>query len=356
MSESVEMKAGVTPRQLGYRWPAEWEHQAATWLAWPHNRATWPGKFGPVPAEFAAFVKTIARFEPVQGLAGGKVVMQQARAFVGGVANVTLHDVPTNDAWCRDYGPTFLALSRGAAAGAAAQPALLDWRFNAWGSKYSPCDADDAVPARIAAITGRRRFAVDLVLEGGAIENNGAGTILTTASCLLGPTRNPAATREAVERLLCENLAAEKILWLQTAGVEGDDTDGHIDQLARFVDARTVLAAVASDPDDPNRPSLEANVAELRQMTNQAGQSLDVIPLPTPRPLFHAGHRLPASYCNYCLVNGAVIVPAFGEPTDVAARAILADCFPDREVILLPALDLVWGLGAFHCLSQQEAA
>jgi agmatine deiminase len=331
------------PAAQGHRWPAEWEPQAAVWLSWPRNPETWPGKFEPVPAEFAQFARVIADYEPVHILAGG-AVLPQARQLVGSVKNITLHDIETNDSWCRDHGPSFLTGN-----------ALVDWEYNAWGGKYPPFDLDNLVPGRIAEITGRRRFVAGIILEGGAIEGNGQGTILTTESCLLNPNRNPQLVREDLERYLRDYLGARKVLWLRGGEVAGDDTDGHIDQLARFVGPRTIVCATCDDPSDENYGPTHQNLVELQHMTDEDDRPLEVVPLPLPGPLYYSEQRLPASYCNFLIVNGAVLVPQYGDrAADERACAILRELMPDRDICGLPSLDLVWGLGSFHCLSQQE--
>jgi agmatine deiminase len=347
-----------TPGTLGYRWPAEWEPQAAVWLSWPRNRNTWPGRFEPVPAEFAAFALVIAEFEPVHILAGGDE-LEVARRLMCGAANVTLHDVVTNDSWCRDHGPSFLtsrayeapSYDRGPLA-----PALVDWQYNAWGGKYPPFDLDNQVPERVAEITGRRRFLADVVLEGGAIEGNGRGTILTTESCLLNPNRNGTLGRAEIEQYLRAFLNARHVAWLRGGEVAGDDTDGHIDQLARFVGPRTVVCAVCEDPADENYAPTQQNLVELQNLADQDGQHFEVIGLPLPEAMFVDDQRLPASYCNFLIVNGAVLVPKFGDaPADDRACGILRDLLPGRVVRSVASRDLVWGLGSLHCLSQQEA-
>jgi agmatine deiminase len=336
-----------TPAQLGYRWPAEWEPQASVWLSWPRNPATWPDHFEPVPAEFAQFVRLLAEYEQVNILVGGREVMEQAWSLVGDLKKVTLHDIPTNDAWCRDHGPTFLS-SKDVA------PALIDWEYNAWGGKYPPFDLDNQVPRRIAELQGRRRFVPGIILEGGAIDGNGRGTILTTESCLLNPNRNPHLSREQMEGYLRDYLGAKKILWLTGGEIAGDDTDGHIDQIARFVNHTTVVVSACDDPQDDNYEPSHQNRRELQAMTNQDGRGLDVIPLRLPRPLYCDGQRLPAGYCNFLIANGVVIVPQFGDPADDEALRTLRPLFPARDVVGSPSLNLIWGLGSFHCLSQQE--
>jgi agmatine deiminase len=371
--EAKAVKSGPTndtlerPAGLGYRWPAEWEPHAATWLSWPKNPATWPDHFEPVPGEFALFVRALAQFEPVNILAGGEAVMRQARALVGDVTSVTLHDIETNDAWCRDHGPTFLGGQRKGSVSSSLTlpvslspqlpPALIDWEYNAWGGKYPPFDQDNEVPRRIAELQGRRRFTPGIILEGGAIDGNGLGTVLTTKSCLLNPNRNPQLSQPEVERYLREYLGASKILWLTGGEIAGDDTDGHIDQIARFVGPRTVVISLCDDPDDENHAPTRLNWEELARMTDQDGQPLSLVPLPLPAAKYVEGQRLPAGYCNFVFANGGVIVPQFEDPAaDARAIKILQELLPGRRVVGSPSLNLIWGLGSFHCLSQQEPA
>ncbi|MFN0019239.1 MAG: agmatine/peptidylarginine deiminase [Pirellulaceae bacterium] len=343
------------PAKLGYRWPAEWERHASTWLSWPKNPATWPDHFEPVPGEFAPFVRTLAQFEPVNILAGGEAVMRQARELVGDVPNVTLHDIETNDAWCRDHGPTFLARSQGSGV-RGQERALVDWEYNAWGGKYPPFDKDNEVPRKIAELQGRRRFTPGIILEGGAIDGNGSGAVLTTKSCLLNPNRNPDLSQPNVERYLRDYLGVSKILWLTGGEIAGDDTDGHIDQIARFVGPRTIVVSLCDDPKDDNYAPSRLNWEELAEMTDQDGQPLTLVPLPLPAAKFVDGQRLPAGYCNFVFANGGVVVPQFEDPADAKAIKILQELLPDRRVVGSPSLSLIWGLGSFHCLSQQEPA
>jgi agmatine deiminase len=351
-------KPSEAPARLGYRWPAEWDRHASTWLSWPKNLATWPDHFEPVPGEFAQFVRTLAQFEPVNILAGGEVVMRQARELVGDLENVKLHDIETNDAWCRDHGPTFL--SRGQGSGVRGQESgergLVDWEYNAWGGKYPPFDKDNEVPRKIAELQGRRRFVPGIILEGGAIDGNGLGTVLTTKTCLLNPNRNPQLTQSDVERYLRNYLGAKKVLWLTGGEIAGDDTDGHIDQIARFVGPRTVVVSLCDSPGDDNHDPSHLNWSELSQMTDQDGQALTLVPLPLPQAKYVDGQRLPAGYCNFVFANGGVVVPQFDDPADAEAIAVLQKLLPDRRVVGSPSLNLIWGLGSFHCLSQQEPA
>ncbi|MFV1964801.1 MAG: agmatine/peptidylarginine deiminase [Pirellulaceae bacterium] len=343
------MKPAIeTPASLGYRWPAEWEPHAATWVAWPHNRDTWPGKFECIPQQFALLVRTIAEFEPVNVLAGRHGVFEEAKRLVGDLQNVTLWDIPTDDAWCRDHGPTFLA------APAHREPALVNWDYNAWGGKYPPCDNDNAVPQRIAQHAQRRPFMPRIVLEGGAIDGDGQGSLLTTESCLLNRNRNPGKNRDHVEQCLKDFLGVRNVLWLSDTELAGDDTDGHVDQLARFVDANTVVAAIETNPSDVNYATLQGNLRQLRAMSDEQGRALNVVALPMPAPKFCEGRRLPASYVNFYIANGLVVVPQYEDAADEIAVGTLRGLFPTRQIKPLPALDIVWGLGGFHCLTQQE--
>lgn len=342
-----------------YRWPAEWEPHDATWVAWPVNPNTWPGIFERIPAAFAEFVAAMARFEPVKILAGGEGVADSARPLIdaacsrqGGGFVPELIDIPVNDSWCRDHGPIFLTGKK--RSDAAGQSVIIDWNYNAWGGKYPPWDLDELTARRIGHLLQVPCQQPNLILEGGAIEGNGAGTILTTESCLLNPNRNPDVSRESMEAVLGQWLQATNVVWLPGHGIIGDDTDGHIDQVARFVDERRVLVAAPYDEDAPEAKELHANFEAVAAGRNSVGQSLEPIALKMPRPRFLEENRLPACYCNYYLVNGAVIVPTFGDPADDDAMQLLQACHPERKVIGVDAIDLIWGLGAFHCMTQQQ--
>jgi agmatine deiminase len=337
-----------TASSLGYRWPAEWEPHAATWVAWPHNRETWPDKFESIPGQFAHLVRTIADFEPVNVLAGGTHIAEQANRLLGDHPQIQLWDIPTNDAWCRDHGPTFLT------GPVSLPPALVNWDYNAWGGKYPPFDQDNAVPAAIAWHLGRRQFVPGIVLEGGAIDGNGQSTLITTESCLLNENRNPGKDRNEIEQCLRDFLSVQNVLWLRDTDLAGDDTDGHVDQLVRFVAANTLVAAEERDASDANFAPLQDMLHQLKSMSDAQGRKLNIVTLPMPDPLYHDGQRLPASYLNFYIANGLVVVPQYDDPADTVAREKLRELFPNREVILLPAWDLVAGLGAFHCLTQQE--
>lgn len=334
------------PAAAGYRMPAEWEPHRATWLSWPHKLESWPGKFEPIPPLYARFVRELVTSEPVCVLASGDS-LKQARTMLHDVPNVTFYDIPTDDAWIRDSGPTFLAGPAGS------PPTLVDWGYNAWGGKYPPFENDDAIGRLIAPKLGYQCHVPGIILEGGAIDPDGRGTLLTTEQCLLNPNRNPQLSRAEIEQYLADYLAIRKVLWLG-GGIVGDDTDGHIDELARFVAPRTVVAAVEEDRSDENYAPLADNLARLKSKTDADGGPLEVILLPMPRPMFHEDQRLPASYCNFYIANSLVAVPQYGDPADARAAEILAKLFPTRRICPLPARDLVWGLGAFHCITQQQ--
>lgn len=344
--------AAGAPCHAEYRWPAEWEPHDATWVAWPHNRDTWPGRFTHIPDAFARLVLTLAEFEIVNVLAETGAVARQAERLVGHHAAVILHDIATNDAWIRDFGPMFLVgLGRDSELPACV---CVDWRFNAWGGKYPPWDRDDAATRRICESLEVPRFAQSFVLEGGSVDTDGRGTILTTASCLLDPRRNGAVDREVVARELIEVARARHVIWLPGDPLAGDDTDGHVDQVARFVGPRHVVAAIERDTNDVNYVPLQQNLKHLKACRDSRGESLQITTLPLPRPITFDGRRVPASYCNFYIANGCVVVPQFEDAADEVARATLEPIFPDRQVIGLPARDIVWGLGAFHCLTQQQ--
>ncbi|MEO8227338.1 MAG: agmatine deiminase family protein [Gemmatimonadota bacterium] len=335
--------------------PAEWAPHRGTWLSWPHKEASWPGKFEPVPAIFARMVRELAAHEEVHiNVAGAEMealVASLLRDSGVPAARVFFHHNPTNDAWCRDHGPIFVQRDRDGRR----EEAIIDWGFNAWGRKYPPFDADDVVPTRIAAELGLPVFAPGIIMEGGSLDVNGRGTLLTTESCLLNPNRNPSLGRSEIERCLRDYLGVTNILWLGD-GILGDDTDGHVDDLTRFTDASTVVTVVENDPRDPNFEPLRDNLARLREMRDQDGEPLRVVTLPMPRPLEHDGQRLPASYANFYIANGIVLLPTYDPEHDTAANETLQMLFPTRRIVGIDCTDLVWGLGAFHCVSQQWPA
>lgn len=347
-----------TPSTRGFRMPAEWEPHASTWLAWPQRESDWPGKLPLIPWVYAEIVRALARHEPVNlivtdaaAAAAATDVLTRANADLG---RVKLWQLPTDRSWLRDSGPIFVRAAAG-------ERVALDWRFNAW-AKYPDWHHDDRVPAFAAEKLGVRRVEPvhnghRVVLEGGSIDVNGRGLLLTTEECLLSATqhRNPPFSRADYERVFAEYLGVKKVLWLGR-GIVGDDTHGHIDDLARFVGPRTVVTAVESNPNDENYAILQENRERLEGMTDAAGEKLDVVPLPMPRPLIFEGVRLPASYANFYIANGTVIVPTFNDPADRVALGTLADLFPGRDVVGISCVDLVWGLGTLHCMTQQEIA
>jgi agmatine deiminase len=341
-----------SPAALGYRMPAEWERHAATWLSWPHKEASWPGKLEHIPPIWVEMVRALVAGEAVDILVNQAAPAAQVRALLtqAGVslARVHLHEVPTDDAWMRDHGPTFLTRADGGLA-------LVDWRYNAWGGKYPPWEQDDRVPQAIAPILGVPAFSPGIVLEGGSIDVDGRGTLLTTESCLLNPNRNPQLSRAAIEQFLCDYLGARRVLWLGD-GIVGDDTDGHIDDLTRFVAPGVVVTVLEDDPRDENYARLRDNHRRLQSMRDAHGDALRIVTLPMPEPVHYDGARLPASYANFYIGNAAVLVPVFGGGRDAAALSTLRSLFPGRGIVGINAVDLVWGLGAFHCVTQQQPA
>lgn len=358
------MPAPATPRALGYRMPAEWEPHAATWIAWPHERRDWPGKFAAIPWVTAEFVRNLVPGERVRILVEDAAHRRSAERVLrragADAARVDFFRIPTDRSWTRDFCPIHVVGPRG-------DVAITDWRFNGW-AKYPNHRRDDAVPAAIAKALGRKRFvptwptaggrgARRLVLEGGSIDVNGRGALLTTEECLLSPVqaRNPGLSRDDVEAFLREWLGVVKVLWLGE-GIVGDDTHGHVDDLARFTAPDTVVVASEPDASDANHGRLADNVARLRRMTDQDGKPLRVVELPMPAPVVFDGVRLPASYANFYVGNEAVLVPTFNDANDRRALAILAELFPGRRVVGIHCVDFVWGLGTIHCATQQEPA
>jgi len=341
------------PASLRLRMPAEWAQHEATWLSWPHNRETWPGCFEAAEAELLAAVRYLAEAEPVHVNALDSAhasELERRFASMLPAGRVHLHVIPTNDAWIRDHGAIFVT----AYGAAPVSRRALDFGYNAWGGKYPPFDLDNAVPAQMAAALDVPCIEQSMVLEGGSIDVNGEGVLLTTEQCLLNPNRNPALKREAIEACLRQAFGVTEIIWLG-GGIDGDDTDGHIDELTRFVSRDTVLTAVERDASDPNHAPLEAN-RRILEAVRIGGRPLQLVELPMPKPLHNAGQRLPASYANFYIANGLVLLPGFADPADDAARSIVAQCFPDRQVVQIDCRHLVAGLGGLHCLTQQVPA
>jgi agmatine deiminase len=340
----------------GFRMPAEWEPHEATWLTWPHAEEHWPGKLELVPPIWARMVRELESGEDVHVLVRDAEVERSARAVMAaeGVRGerVHLHRVPNDFAWARDHGPICVTDAPYGTGGG--RRLLVDWKFNGWGGKW-PYEVDDAIPRHVAEITGLPRIDGPMVLEGGSLDVNGRGTLLTTESCLLHPNRNPDLSREQIEESLCRFLGVRKVLWLGD-GIAGDDTDGHVDDLTRFVGPRTVLTVVEGDPADENHRPLAENLERLRRMSDQDGAPLEVVTVQLPGPLVHDGMRLPASYANFYVGNEVVLLPVFDDPNDAAAVTALERAFPTRRIAAIPSRDLVWGLGAFHCITQQMPA
>jgi len=349
------MKINSSPGSLsaqGYRMPAEWEPHEATWLSWPHREGiSFPDSFDSVMPAFVQMVDALRESEKVRINVLDYDQEEQVRFLLRNtsVAHVEFFHIPTNEPWCRDHGPIFIKRDR--------EPhlAILDWAYNAWGNKYPPFDLDDAVPTRIAEQLKMPVFYPKLVLEGGSIDLNGSGSLLTTTACLLNPNRNPKSSKAEIEQSLCDNLGVSHILWLEE-GIEGDDTDGHIDDITRFVDHSTVVTAIEEDPQDRNYLPLQSNLELLKAMTDEKGESLKIITLPMPSRIERGDRRLPASYANFYIANTVVLLPVFNSPIDKRAIAVLKSCFPTREIVPIDCSELVWGLGAFHCLTQQQPA
>lgn len=345
----------TNPAAAGYYFPAEFAPHSATWLSWPHKEASWPGKLDSIYEVYATFVKYVSAGELVKINVSDAEMEKTARQWLKSVG-ADIHRIrffhhPTNDAWCRDHGPAYLVK-----AGEQPNKIIVDWGYNAWGGKYPPFDLDDVIPTKIGAAEGIPVVSPGIVMEGGSVDFNGAGTVLTTRSCLLNPNRNPHLSQEQIEDFLRKFYGVEQVLWLDE-GIVGDDTDGHIDDITRFVNVDTVVTAVEEDPADENYEILQKNLQELKQMRLLSGKPLNVIELPMPHAVIYEDTRLPASYANFYIANDCVVVPTFRDAkNDSKALEILKPLFPDRNVIGLDSTDIIWGLGSFHCLSQQEPA
>ena len=354
--------AAKTPRQIGYRMPAEWEPHEATWLAWPHNPEDWPGKFQAIPWLYAEIVRLLTAHERVHLLVQDEKEQRRAISILdrahATLEKVSFHQWPTDRVWTRDSGPIFVRNQQG-------QVAITNWRFNAW-AKYSDWHLDDQLPARAAELLSLPEWqpTIDindeqrrLVLEGGSIDSNGQGTMLTTEECLLSQVqqRNPGVSREQLEQAFSDYLGMDLVIWL-ARGITGDDTHGHVDDVTRFVGPSTILTAVEPNTGDSNHEPLAENLQRLKGARTLDGKQFTIIELPLPRPVVFRKQRLPASYANFYIANGVVLVPTFHDPNDRVALGIIADAFPDREVIGIHAVDLVWGLGTLHCMTQQQPA
>jgi agmatine deiminase len=342
----------LTPASKGYYFPAEFASQVATWLSWPHKEESWPGKIQTIYPRYAQFVKEITKGQKVCINITDENMKSFAIAYLL-KANVDLSKVefyfhPTNDAWCRDYGPAFLINPK-----ADIKKVIVDWGYNAWGNKYPPYDLDDDIPTHIGMALGLPVYYPGIVMEGGSVDFNGAGTLITSTACLLNKNRNPHLNQQEIESYLHHYYGVQQILWVDE-GIVGDDTDGHIDDTVRFFNEDSVIAVIEPDKKDENHILLEHNLRQLKQMRLINGKQLNIVELPMPDPLYYEGQRLPCSYANFLITNKSVIVPIFNSKKDDEALQIIQTCFPERAVAGIDSTDIIWGLGSFHCLSQQE--
>lgn len=343
----------VPPATLGYAMPAEWEPHEATWLSWPHpDGISFPGCYDRVIPTFVKMAAAIAESEIVRINVKDAEQERTVRRLLDAAAppeRIEFHPIATNEPWCRDHGPIFVRRDE------SPRLAVIDFGYNAWGYKYPPFDDDDDVPTQVGERLGLDVFDCgDFILEGGSIDVNGLGALLTTESCLLNPNRNPHLDKAAIEQLLRDNLGVKTIVWLGD-GIEGDDTDGHVDDLTRFVGENRVVTVVEENEDDVNYAALQTNLDRLRAVKLPGQEDpLEIQTLPMPSPIKRDGQRLPASYANFYIANSAVILPVFGQTHDAWAKAVLSRSFPDREIVPIDCRELIWGLGAFHCLTQQQ--
>ncbi len=355
-SSSPRTPHASTPTRLGYRMPAEWAPHEATWLSWPHNPDTWLCGLEPIEHFFCDLIAAIVTDEPVHVNVNDLATEQRVRARLADrkvSGPVHFHVIATNDAWCRDHGATIVIRQE---IGSMYPPRVaVDWGYNAWGGKYPPFDRDNEVAGAMARALGLPRASGGMILEGGSIDVNGCGDLLTSEACLLNKNRNPQMTRDQIEQRLCEMLGVTNVLWLGD-GIVGDDTDGHIDDLTRFIGDDLVVTVVEQDPADENYAPLQDNLQRLRALRLSDGRPLRVVELPMPRPVLFGERRLPASYANFYFTNGKLLVPVFGQPSDDDALAILAELLPEREMVGLSCVDMVSGLGAIHCVTQQIPA
>lgn len=331
--------------------PAEWEPHEATWLSWPKDPITWPDRVPQAQEVFSRMIEALTPHEKVHLLVNDANAESQAREKLAEKkvqhANLHIHQIPTVDSWIRDYGPNFLKGETGRA--------YNRWIFNAWGGKYESLMRDDGIPARLSHLIELPMFEPGIVMEGGSIDVNGRGCVLTTEQCLLNRNRNPNLSKDAIESYLKDYLGVTKVLWLGD-GIEGDDTDGHVDDITRFVASDTIVTAVADDPASPNFKPLQDNLLRLRAMTDSQGRPFKIVTLPMPGEVLSDEGPLPASYANFYIANGVVLVPVYAHANDVRAVEILQDLFPSRKVLGIDCSDLVWGMGAIHCVTQQEPA
>jgi agmatine deiminase len=344
----------MTPAALGFRMPAEWHPHHSTWLSWPKDPETWPDRLTQVEKIYLEMISALTPYEIVDLLVDDEQAEQKVRQLCTfpSAARIHFHRISTVDAWMRDYGPNFLIGKNG-------ELAFNDWIFNAWGNKYEALKKDDGVPRQLEPILELQRFSPGIVLEGGSIEVNGAGCVLTTEQCLLNPNRNSELSRSEIEQILKDYLGVTKVLWLGE-GIVGDDTDGHIDDIARFIAPNVIVCAVEEDPDDANYEILRDNLARLKSMTDAAGRPFEIVTLPMPGVVGGTStttrllDRLPASYANFYIANNVVLLPVFGHANDARAIKTLQQLFPNRRVVPINCEPLVWGMGTIHCITQQQ--
>jgi agmatine deiminase len=343
-----------TPKELGYYFPAEFHRHAATWLSWPHKEASWPGKIQAIYPYYSQFIKELVkgedvcinvRDEPMKAFAMNCLEQEGVD-----LSRVRFYFHPTNDAWCRDHGPAFLINAQ-----AEQKKVIVDWNYNAWGNKYPPFDLDDVIPTLVGSALNLPVYYPGIIMEGGSVDFNGKGTVITSTCCLLNENRNPHLTREQIETYLVNYYGVDQVLWVKE-GIVGDDTDGHIDDTVRFVNEDTVVTVIEENKQDENYALLQDNLADLKKMRLLNGRQLNIVELPMPEDVVYEGQRLPASYANFYIANDAVIVPTFRSKRDEQALRIIESCFPGKRVAGIDSTDIIWGLGSFHCLSQQEPA
>ena len=350
MQPFMSLPLSKESQSLGYRFPAEWEPQEAIWFAWPTRKDLWKGVLGRVRKQLAELYVLASRFQAVRILcpAFAQKELKLLMAEAGDVSNVEFYDYQTDDVWIRDYGPLFLLNENGT------ETVIVDWNFNAWGNKVPLRDRNNAATAWISSRLGIRRLEMNSVLEGGAVESNGSGALLTSEAVLLNPNRNGSVTVVEVNRKLAEGLAIDQVFWLKD-GLVGDDTDGHVDNLARFFKVDAILTVAVPKPETPNAPALEENARRIREFSTKDGQPYEVLYMPLPDPIYLRGELLPASYMNYLVLNEAVLVPTYNQlEKDTQAIEILSKCFPDREVIGFDCRDILQEGGAIHCMSQHQ--
>ena len=343
-----------TPKASGYYFPAEFHQHAATWLSWPHKEASWPGKIHTIYPYYSQFIKELVKGEDVCINVRDEAMKTFAVSCLEregvDMSRVRFFFHPTNDAWCRDHGPAFLINPQ-----AAQKKVIVDWNYNAWGNKYPPFDLDDVIPTLIGKELNLPVYHPGIIMEGGSVDFNGKGTVITSTCCLLNDNRNSHLSQSAIENYLVNYYGVDQVLWIKE-GIVGDDTDGHIDDTVRFVNGDTVITVIEESRQDENYALLRENLADLKKMRLLNGKQLNIVELPMPEAVIYEDQRLPASYANFYIANHAVIVPTFRCSRDEKALQIIQSCFPDRSVVGIDSTEIIWGLGSFHCLSQQEPA